>query len=113
MYQYYMCQRLETIIENSKKTGQSADKLIQYILGHCTCQSCQKIDSQVKSVLFLRNALRKKLNHDNLISRRLKSISDKEIDYRIKKWMSKFYLQMIDHQTAIQFIEISSQQTNF
>ena len=104
-----MCLRLDKLINQSKTDKQGANELIQYILGNCNCKSCQKIDLQVKSVLFIRQAMRKKINQENLISRRLKSISDKEVDYRIKKWMSKLYFQMTDQQSAINFIEISAQ----
>ena len=99
-----MCIKLDKIINDSDGPIKDNKHLISYILDNCSCEYCRKIDSQVQAIILIRNLAREKLNMENSISRRLKSISDKEVDYRIKKWMDVIYNQTTDYQSIMEFI---------
>jgi hypothetical protein len=101
-----MCIKLQEILTKKESKKFNNSSLITYILGNCNCKYCQDTDSQVQSIILIRSLTRKKINQDNLISRRLKSISDKEVDYRSKKWMPIIYNQMTDYKSAIDFITL-------
>ena len=101
-----MCRKLSTILDNldTNKTPQS-NEMITYILTTCDCSECQDLDVRIKSILQIRTLFRQKLKQDNSISRRLKSISDKEVDYKIKKWMHDLYTQMTNYQSILDYID--------
>jgi hypothetical protein len=97
-----MCLKLSTILD-SKATQSTA--LIEYILNNCECSECQNLNAKIKSLIQIRTLIRQKLKQDNSISRRLKSISDKEVDYKTKKWMDTIYKQMTDYQSVLDYID--------
>ncbi len=82
-----MCDYSKEIIENSRKSNKPWEPLYKFLINKCHCPHCQDTYKRIEATIKIRKLFRRKLKTVNNNLRILKSISDKEIDYRQKKWM--------------------------
>ncbi len=82
-----MCDYSKEIIENSRKSNKPWKPLYTFLINKCQCPHCQDVYAKIEATIKIRKLFRRKLKTVNNNLRILKSISDKEIDYRQKKWM--------------------------
>lgn len=97
-----MCDYSLKIIQNSKETDKPWKPIYNYLIKKCDCDSCQTTYKKIIASIKIRKLFRRKLKSLNNNSRILKSMSDKEIDFRQKIWMLPLTddindLQIISH----------------
>ena len=91
-----MCKNVSNIILNTRKSDKPWNPLFYYLTQKCNCSQCQIKYKKIEGILKIRNIFRRKLNTVNNNFRNLKSITDKESDYHLQKWMLPLYHKIND-----------------
>jgi len=97
-----LCMPSRDAIQISTHSADEWRTLYQYILSPCLCNNCMNHYKKAQACITIRDQLRQSFKPKKCISGRLKSISDKTTDYRIKDWMNPLRSKLNDLEFAIQ-----------
>lgn len=88
-----MCDLVNDVIDNSKKSDKPWVPLYDYLIKQCNCDHCQNNYKKIDAIFKIRISFRKKLKTLNKKPRNLKSksIGEREYDHLHKHWMLPLY----------------------
>ena len=95
-----MCDKIKEIINKTEKKY-LLEKLLQFIVGNCPCEHCHNLYKKREAIITIRKKLRYNFKEHN--DKKLKSISDKEIDFLLRKWMHNYKNDIMDKYQAISY----------